>query len=151
MSARGLLASRCRNPRALDMTENPMSARAAFLIVFVACALGARAIPIPQGTKPEKPDNARFGDPTSIARGLQDDIYGVVKKIGKNEIILDKTKFGVDQSIRLDPKTKYVRDRKASSLDKLEIGDPVYVNVKTEKKTGVMTAKKVTSGVIAAP
>lgn len=128
-----------------------MSARAVFLFVLMACALAARAIPTPQGTKPEKPDNVRFGDPTSIARGLQDNVYGVIKKIGKNEIVLDKTKFGVDQSIRLEPRTKYVRDRKKSSLDKLEIGDPVYVNVKTEKKTGVMTAKKITSGVIAAP
>jgi hypothetical protein len=128
-----------------------MSARAISLFVLMACALVARAIPAPQGTKPVKPDNVRFGDPTSIGRNLQDDLYGVIKKIGKNEIILDKTKFGVDQSIRLEPKTKYVRDQKASSLDKLEIGDPVYVNVKTEKKTGVMTAKKVTSGVIAAP
>lgn len=129
-----------------------MSARAAFLIVFMANALGTWAIPTPQGTtKPEKPDNARFGDPTSIARGLQDDIYGVIKKIDKNEIVLDKTKFGVDQSIRLEPKTKYVRDRKKSSLEKLEIGDPVYVNVKTEKKTGIMIARKITSGVIAAP
>jgi len=129
-----------------------MSARVAFLSAFfIAWALVAWAVPAPQGTKPDKPDNVRFGDPTSIARSLQDDIYGVVKKIGKNEIILDKTKFGVDQSIRLDPKTKYIRDKKVSSLDKLEIGDPVYVNVKTEKKTGVMTAKKVTSGVIAEP
>lgn len=128
-----------------------MSARAIFLFVLMACALAARALPAPQGTRPVKPDNVRFGDPTSIGRNLQDDLYGVIKKIGKNEIILDKTKFGVDQSIRLEPKTKYVRDRKASSLDKLEIGDPVYVNVKTEKKTGVMTAKKVVSGVIAAP
>jgi hypothetical protein len=128
-----------------------MSARVALLFVFMACALAGRANPSPQWTKPDKPDNVRFGDPTSIARGLQDDIYGVIKKISKNEIVLDKTKFGVDQSIRLDPRTKYVRDRKASSLDKMEIGDPIYVNVKTEKKTGVMTARKVTSGVIAAP
>src|SRR5258708_39044840 len=113
-----------------------MSARAVFLFVLMASALAVGAVPAPQGTKPDKPDNVRFGDPTSIGRSLQDDIYGVVKKIGKNEIILDKTKFGVDRSIRLDPRTKYIRDRKASSLDKLEIGDPVYVNVKTEKKNG---------------
>ena len=128
-----------------------MSARAIFLFIFMACALATRAIPIPQGTRPENPDNARFGDPTSIARGLQDDIYGVIKKINKSEMVLDKTKFGVDQTIRLEPKTKYVRDRKTSSFEKLEIGDPVYVNVKTEKKTGVMTARKITSGVIAEP
>jgi hypothetical protein len=98
-----------------------------------------------------KPDNARFGNPTSIGRQLQGDLYGVVKSVKDGEMILDKTKFGVDQTIKLEAKTKYVRDGKSSSLDKIQVGDPVYVDAKTDKKTKVMVARKVTSGVIAAP
>ena len=98
-----------------------------------------------------KPDNARFGNPTSIGRALQGDLYGVVKSVKDGELVLDKTKFGVDQTIKLEPKTKYVRDGKSSSLDKIKVGDPVYVDVKTDKKTKAMTAKKITSGIIGAP
>ena len=128
-----------------------MNTRIIFLFVFIMCALAAPAVPASQGTRPVPPDNVRFGDPTSIARNLKDDLYGVIKKVDKNDIVLEKTKLGVDQTIRLDSKTKYIRDRKPSSLDKLAVGDPVYVYAKTEKKTGVMTAKKITSGVIAVP
>ena len=128
-----------------------MNTRIVFFLSLLACAPAAPAVATPQGTQPIKPDNGRFGDSSGIARTFQGDIYGVIMKIGEKEILLEKTKFGVDTSIHLDTKTKYVRDRKPSSLDKLNIGDPVYVNVKTEKKTGVMTAKRVASGVVATP
>ena len=126
-----------------------MTARSICLYSLMACALAAPVLPAQED--PPKPDNARFGDPSGIGRNIQGDIYGVVKKIGAKEVVLDKTKFGVDTSIRLEPRTKYVRDRKSSSFDQVKIGDPVYVNVKTDKKTGIMTAKKVISGIIAAP
>ncbi len=119
--------------------------------LLLAGTLAAPAIPAQDKKDTKKPDNARFGNPTSIGQKLQGDLYGVIKTINQNEIILDKTKFGVDQNIRLESKTKYFRDGKSSSLDQLKVGDPVYVNVKTDKKSGVMTAKRVTSGVIAAP
>jgi hypothetical protein len=124
--------------------------RMTFLLFLLACTLSAPAIPPPQGTEPIAPNNGRFGDSSAIGRKLQGNIYGVVKKIDEKEITLDKTKFGVDTSIRLDSRTKYVRDKKPSSIDKLKIGDSVYVDVKTEKKTGAMTAKRVVSGMVAA-
>ena len=115
---------------------------AAILLIFSPPAFA-------QGNKlPVKPETARFGDPTSIARKYQSYLYGVVKKIDKDEIILEKTKFGVDTTIKLIPKTKYVSDEKPSSLGELKVGDQVYVDVKTDKKTGEMSAKKIVSGVI---
>ena len=40
----------------------------------------------------------RFGDPNSVARMYQDYLYGVIKEKNPNELILTKTKFGVDQT-----------------------------------------------------
>jgi hypothetical protein len=115
---------------------------AAIFFAFSSTAFG-------QASKtPAKPETARFGDPTGIARKYQSYLYGVVKKIDKDEIVLEKTKFGVDTTIKLFPKTKYVSDGKPSSLGELNVGDQVYVDVKTDKKTGDMSAKKVVSGVI---
>ena len=126
-----------------------MTTRNIFPVLLMACALVAPVMGAQE--EPAKPDNARFGDPTGIGRNVQGDIYGVVKQIGEKEIVLDKTKFGVDTSIRLEAKTKYVRDKKPGTFAQLKVGDPIYVNVKTDKKTGTMTAKKVISGIIASP
>jgi len=128
-----------------------MNARIVSFFLLLAFMPAVLAIPSQQNKKAPELDIARFGDPSSIARGLQGDIYGVVKQINDKEIVLDKTKFGVDTTIKLAPHTKYVRDRKSGSFDQLKIGDPVYVRVKTDKKSGVMTAKQITSGVIAGP
>jgi hypothetical protein len=116
----------------------------------MAGLLAAPAILAQDKKDAAKPDNARFGNPTDIGRKLQGDLYGVIKSIKEGEMVLDKTKFGVDQEIRLEAKTKFVRDQKSGTFDQLKVGDPVYVSVKTDKKTGVMTAKRVTSGVISA-
>jgi hypothetical protein len=121
------------------------------LIIFLAGALVGPALLAQDEKDAAKPDGGRFGNPTTIARSVQGDVYGVVKSIKEGEVILDKTKFGADKTILLGPKTKYVRDGKSSSWDKLKTGDPVYVDVKTDKKTKVMTAKRVTSGVVATP
>ncbi len=100
-------------------------------------------------TEPAKPGDARFGNPTSTARVFQDYIYGVVKKIDKksNELVLDKTITGVDETVKLDSKTKFIHDGKSSALAALKIGDQVYVNIKKDKKTGALVAKKVLTGV----
>jgi len=120
------------------------------LFIFLAGALAAPAL-FAQGQKDTaKPDGGRFGNPTGIATGLKSDLYGVVKSVKDGEIILDKTKYGVDQTIKLLPKTKYVRNGKSSSWDQLKVGDTVYVDVKTDKKTKEKTAKKITSGVVGA-
>jgi hypothetical protein len=98
------------------------------------------------GTK--KPETARFGNPTTVARQLQDLFYGVIKSLDKKEMVLEKTKFGLDQTIRLNEKTKYVHDGEPSTLDRLKVGDQVWLQIKNDKKTGDMIAEKVLSGVI---
>ncbi|HEV2493328.1 MAG TPA: hypothetical protein VG204_09700 [Terriglobia bacterium] len=95
---------------------------------------------------PPKADTARFGDPTSTGRHLQGYVYGVIKKIGHDELILDKTEYGDGQSFKLQPKTKYVRDGKAGKLAELKTGESVFIDVKKDKKTGDMIAKKVVLG-----
>lgn len=128
-----------------------MNARIVSFFLLLVLTAVVPAIPSQQDRKAPELDTSRFGNPTAIARGLQGDIYGVVKQINDKEVVLDKTKFGVDTTIKLEPHTKYVRDRKSGSFDQLKIGDPVYVRVKTDKKSGTMTAKQITSGVIAGP
>jgi len=94
-------------------------------------------------------ETGRFGNPsegtTEVFRGY---LYGVIKSIDAGEVVLDKTKFGVDQTYKLDPKVKVVRDGKPSSRDTLKVGEPVYVQVKKEKKTGDQIAKKILVGVL---
>jgi len=122
--------------------------RTIYLLLVVLVVLPFAAIA--QNKSPEL-DTSRFGDPSGIARGLQGDIYGVIKSINDKELVLDKTKFGVDTTIKLESATKYVRDGKAGKFDQLKVGDQVYAHVKTNKKTREMTAKKITSGVIPLP
>ena len=62
-------------------------------------------------------------------------------------MILTKTKFGVDQTFKFNKKTKFILDGKPSSFDKLKVGEGVYIDVDTDKKTGDLIAKKVVSGV----
>lgn len=92
-------------------------------------------------------DNARFGDPTSTARGFQNFKYGVIKKIGKSVLVLDKTEFGDDQEFTLSPKTKFIQDGKPSSLERLKVGDKVWIDLKKDKKKGIFIAQKVVTGV----
>jgi hypothetical protein len=123
-----------------------MRAKAFFIMVVLSCFMavpGAAA----QEQEPPKTDTARFGNPTGTARGLQNYIYGVVKKIGKVELVLDKTEFGDAQPFKLEPKTKYVHDGKPSKLGNLKVGDQVFVQIKKDKKTGDMIATKVMTGV----
>lgn len=118
------------------------------LTTLIAVTIGA-ALPLPgQTTEPRKPETARFGNPTTIARQLQDLFYGVIKSLDKNEMVLEKTKFGVDQTIKLTAKTKYVHDGETSNFERLKVGDQVWLQIKNAKKTGDMIAEKVVSGVI---
>ena len=128
-----------------------MSLRRALCLIALASALPAVVVLAPNsGTPPDrpaKPDNARFGDPTSKGQNLRGFIYGVVKKVGKDELILDKTPFGDDQSFKLEAKTRYLRDGKSSKLAEFKPGDQIFVDMKKDKKTGDMIAKKVVAGV----
>jgi hypothetical protein len=123
------------------------SRRVALTVLSGILALAATGLG--QRTEPRRPETARFGDPTSTARVFQDYFYGVIKSLDKKELVLDKTKFGIDQAIKLDSKTKYLHDEKPSSFDRLAVGDQVWVQVNTNKKTGELTAKKVLTGVVA--
>ena len=98
-------------------------------------------------TEPAKPGEPRFGNPSSTARTLQDYVYGVIKQIDKQGLVVDKTSFGDGQKFKLDRKTKFIHDAKSSALEDLKVGDKVWIDVKVEKKTGEMTAKKVVTGV----
>ena len=97
-------------------------------------------------TEPAKPGEPRFGNPTSTARTVQDYVYGVIKQIDKEGLILDKTSFGDAQKFKLDRKTKFIHDGKPSSFEDLKVGDKVWIDTKADKKTGEMTAKKVVTG-----
>jgi hypothetical protein len=118
-----------------------------FVLTIVVALVIAGTAP-GQIREPGKEGNARFGDPTSIARVYQDYLYGVVKEIKKDELVLEKTKFGIDKSVKLVRKTKFVHDGKPSALDELKVGDKVWVQTKEEKKTGDLIAKKVVTGVM---
>ena len=99
--------------------------------------------------EPIKADTARYGNPTSTARIYQDYLYGVIKKIDAKEMVLEKTKFGIDQTFKFDRKVKFIHNGKPSSIDQLKAGDKVWVDVKTDKKTGELFAKKVITGIAA--
>ncbi|MGH9447658.1 MAG: hypothetical protein ACRD3O_18305, partial [Terriglobia bacterium] len=75
-----------------------------------------------------------------------DYLSGVIAKIDAGALVLDKTKFGIPKTIRLTPKTKFIRNGKRSSLKQLKTGETVYVQTKKDKKTGGLIAKKVVSG-----
>lgn len=121
------------------------------ILSFIAVILTVAAAGFAQSTDaPSRPETARFGDPTGIARKYQNYLYGVIKKIGKDEMTLEKTRFGVDTTIKLLPKTKYVYNEKRSTLKELKVGDQVYVDIKTDKRTGDMSAKKIVSGMLGA-
>jgi hypothetical protein len=97
---------------------------------------------------PEAPGaTGQPGDIISMAGKYQNYIYGIVKKIGKDQIILDKTRFGDGQVFRLERKTKFIDNGKRSTLAQLKVGDMVWIDAKIKKKTNEKIAKKVVTGV----
>lgn len=116
-------------------------------IALLAIGVAAWQAQAQRTTVPQAPNNGRFGEPGGIALRYQDYLYGVIDKIGKHSLVLNKTKFGTPQTITLDRKTRFIRNGKRSSASHLTIGELIYVDVKTEKKTGIMIAKKVVSGI----
>jgi hypothetical protein len=106
------------------------------------------ALPVLPQEKPIQAGTARFGDPTATARKYQGFLYGVVKTIDAQGMVLEKTKAGIDQTFRFQAKTKFIRDEKPSSREELKVGDQVYVDAREDKKTGEFHAKKVVSGIV---
>lgn len=102
----------------------------------------------PQSDKqPIVANPGRFGDPSSVAIKYRDYLFGIVKEVNASQVILSKTKFGVDQPFKFTKKTKFFQDGKPSSFDKIKVGEGIYIDVDTDKKTGEQLAKKVVSGV----
>ena len=106
------------------------------------------AVPMMAQNKPVKAGTARYGDPTGTARNYQNFLYGVIKTLDANGMVLEKTKVGIDQTFKFQPKTKFIHDNKPSSREDLKVGDQVYVDVHKDKKTGDLYAKKVVSGIV---
>jgi hypothetical protein len=122
-----------------------MKLRNILLCAFLGCL--ARVPNTSAQTEPAKPGEPRFGNATSTGRALQDYVYGVIKHIDKEGLIVDKTPFGEGQNFKLDRKTKFVHDGKPSTFEGLKVGDKVWIDVKMEKKSGEMIANKVVTGV----
>jgi hypothetical protein len=126
-----------------------MKSRLILIAAFWGLLIGAN--PARAQHPPVESDTGRFGNPTSTARTYQTYLYGVIKSLDANEMVLAKTKFGVDQTVRLEGKTKFVHDSKPSSRDKLKVGDQVFVDFRKDKRTGELIAKKVVTGAEAEP
>jgi hypothetical protein len=117
------------------------------LLAMVLGALWAANSAAAQSDKdPPKSPNARFGDPTTMAQKYQDYLYGVIKEVSADQMVLTKTKYGSDQAFKFNKKTKFVEDGKPSSASQLRAGDKVWVAVDKSKKTGDLTAKRVVAG-----
>jgi hypothetical protein len=106
------------------------------------------AVPVMAQEKTVKAGTARYGDPTSTARKYQNLLSGVIKAIDAHGMVLEKTKAGIDQTLKFQPKTKFIHDNKLSSRQDLKVGDQVYVDVREDKKTGDLYAKKVVTGIV---
>jgi hypothetical protein len=108
----------------------------------------AALVAAPQSDKqPVVSSTGRIGDPSTVAIKYRDYLFGIVKEVNANEVILSKTKFGVDQPFKFTKKTKFTTDGKPSSFDKIKVGEGIYIDVDTDKKTGDQIAKKVVTGV----
>jgi hypothetical protein len=77
---------------------------------------------------------------------VKDFVYGVIKAVNKDEMVLTKTNAGVDETFKFTKKTKFIRDGKNSSLESLKLGDQVWVDANEDKKSGDFIARKVVSG-----
>jgi hypothetical protein len=78
-------------------------------------------------------------------------IYGIVKSLNEDAVVLTKTNAGVDQTFKFNKKTKFIHDGKGSSLESLKLGDQVWVDVREDKKTGDFMARKVVTGAFVMP
>jgi hypothetical protein len=84
---------------------------------------------------------------TTAGNKYQDYLYGVVKVVDEDQMILTKTKAGTDQTFKFNKKTKFTLDGKDGSFKSLKLGDEVWVDADTDKKTGDLIARKVVTGV----
>jgi len=127
-----------------------MKAKAISVLIFgfLGFLLMAGSVRAQTVQSPDAPSaTGRLENAISLAGKYQNYIYGVIRKIGKDEIILDKTRFGDDQVFKLDHKTRFIDNGKHSSLAHLKAGDMVWIDAKLKKKTEEKIARKVITGV----
>ena len=117
------------------------------LCVSVCLCLVSAVLAMAQ-EKPVQAGTARYGDPTATARKYQNLLSGVIKTVDANGMVLEKTKAGIDQTLKFQPKTKFIHDNKPSSREDLKVGDQVLVDVHEDKKTGDLYAKRVITGIV---
>lgn len=117
------------------------------MLFCVLCAGNGWAQVVQSPNAPDASD--RLENAISIGGNYQNYIYGVIKKIKKNELVLNKTSYGNNQVFKLQHNTKYIRNGKRGSLAELKVGDMVWIDAKLKKKTHEKIAKKVITGVAA--
>ena len=88
---------------------------------LAATCMGTLAAP-QSDKQPITSNTGRFGDPTSVARKYQDYLYGVIKEMNPNELILTKTKFGVDQILQAQQENEIHPGRKAQFIRQAQSG-----------------------------
>lgn len=89
----------------------------------------------------------RLENAISVAGKYQNYIYGVIKKIEKNRLIVNKTRFGNNQVFMLTHGTKFVNNGKRTTLAKLKVGDMIWIDAKLNKKKHEEIARKIIAGV----
>ncbi len=125
-------------------------------IIFVALLIGLTALVAPVAA--QKGGRGTSSEPESTPMGIQhsgpnagskyaDFLYGVVKELNKDDMVLTKTKLGADQTFKFTKKTKFISDGKTSTLEALKLGAEVWVDADQDKKTGDFIVKKVVTGV----
>ena len=120
---------------------------------ILACAMLACLLTAGSGRaqivqSPDAPGpRGRLENSISMGGKYQDYIYGVAKEIKKDELILDKTVYGDGQTFKLQRNTKFIHNKKPSSLAQLKVGDMVWIDAKLKKKTDEKIARKVITGV----
>jgi hypothetical protein len=98
------------------------------------------------------------GDPESTTFGIQHNtpnagakyqnyVFGVVKELNKEGVVLTKTVSGEDRTFKFNKKTKFLLDGKDSTIESVHVGDKIWVDMDEDKKTGDLLAHKVVAGV----
>jgi hypothetical protein len=124
-------------------------------IVLAALVIGCVGFAAPTVAQRGKGSSS---EPESTPMGIQhiapnagskyeDYLFGVVKEVDQDLLVLTKTKAGADQTFKFSKKTKFIRDGKNSSFELIKVGDNVLVDADPDKKTGDLIARKVVSGV----
>jgi len=129
-------------------------------MILVALVIGLMGFAVPSSAQKGSRGSSGSGYsplqiPSTGANGggkYQDFLYGVVKELNKDAMVLTKTQYGrtqygTDPTCKFNKKTKFVHDGKDSSLESLHLGDKVWVDIHEDKKTGELIVRKVVTGV----